>query len=219
MITEETALRMATAAKLNPDDERFLMYIRGVSARKIADLAQVHPNAVHQSIKRYLKAVPELRALHESRRPQQTQTPSKEWISPLEKVLVFLSETGTLPHHGQGSEDERRLGRWLRRQRSFLAKGKLIPEQIRLLDHLRAWREPPYLRERRLHHARMLQAVSDFHSTTGRWPRFKSTDSHERTIGIWLHGRRQDANEGILGPSLRADLDLEIPGWRGRQAK
>lgn len=134
---------MAAVAGLNPDRERFLMYLAGVPVRRMAELAGVHPNAVYGVLRPYIVAVPGLKELHQSRviRPQPESGVPPEWLERLEGVLAHLNEHGELPYDNHGTPEGARLGRWLSTQRSQLRHGALSPQQIELLDHLRGWRE------------------------------------------------------------------------------
>jgi hypothetical protein len=60
-----------------------------------------------------------------------------------------------------------------------------------------------------------LQNMEDLitlYTTEGRLPTSKGPSPRERTLAVWLHRRRQDANQGTLSPTYREGLKA-IPGW------
>jgi hypothetical protein len=59
---------------------------------------------------------------------------------------------------------------------------------------------------------RNLADVLAFHQLTGRLPRSHGKTSRERSLGVWLARRRQEAASGTLSPAYRNALAV-IPGW------
>jgi hypothetical protein len=51
-----------------------------------------------------------------------------------------------------------------------------------------------------------------FYEAEGRLPTTGGKTMRERSLGVWLHRRRQDAAAGTLSPAYREVLDA-IPGW------
>ncbi|MBO1269823.1 helicase associated domain-containing protein [Arthrobacter cavernae] len=219
MKTDELAKELAAAAGLDPAGERFLMYLAGVPARRMAELAGVHPNAVHGVLRPYIVAVPGLKELHQSRvpGPRPEHDVPRQWLERLEGVLAHLSEHGELPYDNHKTSEGAALGRWLTTQRRHLRRGALSPQQIELLDHLRGWRATRRWSQTRDRNDLRVTQLAAFRLEHGRWPSHKAADPEERLIGVWLHGRRQAAANGALAVDLHERLDAETPGWRGRQ--
>jgi hypothetical protein len=47
------------------------------------------------------------------------------------------------------------------------------------------------------------------------WPRHqKIDDTHEQTLGVWLHGQRIDYRAGRLAPAKEKQLNEILPAWR-----
>lgn len=215
------AKRRIEAAGLDSADEWLLMYIAGLAPRTIADTCRVHPNAVHNRLRRFTNAAPELKDLHRRQAPAEAQSarrPLKDsWIRRLEEVVIYRSETGYLPHPGLPDASHARLGRWLSAQRRQFRAGTLDPAKVAMLDHLRTWRRG--FRET-LEHSRWrlrLEQLEQFYKDAGRLPSYRADDTHERMLGIWLHGRRIQANHGALDEVQLESLGRAVPGWRGRQ--
>jgi hypothetical protein len=60
---------------------------------------------------------------------------------------------------------------------------------------------------------RNLNDTVAFYETEGRFPTTGGKTARERSLGVWLHRRRQDAAAGTLLPAYREILDT-LPGWR-----
>jgi len=167
-------------------------------SQKIAALAGVHPNAVHNTLRRFTSAVPGLKGLHLSRAPVQHSIPTR-WISRLEDVLAYQSENGQLPHSRLPSAPDALLGRWLETQPRGLVAGTLNAQQIAMLDHLRTWRIGFRKAAEEERWKLRVEQLAQFYSTTGRLPSYRAADDHERMVGVWLHHRRVQTSRGMLG--------------------
>jgi len=215
LLTDDVARRTVETSGLDSGHEWLLMYMAGVTPQKIAALAGVHPNAVHNTLRRFTSAVPGLKGLHLSRAPVQHSIPTR-WISRLEDVLAYQSENGQLPHSRLPSAPDALLGRWLETQRRGLVAGTLNAQQIAMLDHLRTWRIGFRKAAEEERWKLRVEQLAQFYSTTGRLPSYRAADDHERMVGVWLHHRRDQTNRGMLGSRQLEALHAAAPGWRGR---
>lgn len=218
-LTEEQARRHVAAAGHDPDNEWLLMYLAGLSGRRIAAICKVHPNAVHNRLRRFVTAVPELMDVHQSRNPegQAIRAVPETWVRRLEEVIAYRAAHGELPHARQPEPEHARLGRWLDAQRRKARDGSLSHEKLAMLKHVKGWRTGYRKRTEQERWALRTLQLREFHETAGRLPDYRSADPVERAVGVWLHGRRIQANHGTLDADQAAALSAAVPGWRGRR--
>ncbi|MBT2536277.1 helicase associated domain-containing protein [Arthrobacter sp. ISL-69] len=217
-VTDKEARGRVAAAGFDPDDEWLLMYVAGLTGRRIAALCRVHPNAVHNRLRRFVTAVPGLTDVHQSRAPAGDADGSvpEAWVLRLEEVIAHRTGHGELPHAGLPEPEYARLGRWLDAQRRKARAGTLSQEKLALLNHVKGWQAGLRKRTEQERWALRTVQLTEFHEVTGRLPDYRSTDPEERAVGVWLHGRRIQAHHGTLDADQAAALSAAVPGWRGR---
>lgn len=220
-LTPEEARRQVAAVGRDPDDEWLLMYLAGLTSRRIAALCGVHPNAVHNRLRGYIAVVPGLQQVHQDHRPgtPDASPAPHTWVLRLEEVVRYRSEYGQLPHAGLAVVEHARLGRWLDAQRRKHREGTLAPGKVALLEHVKGWRVGHRKQTEQKRWDLRLQQLLEFFQSTGRLPTYRSGDPYERTLGTWLHGRRIQANGGTLDAVENAALTSAVPIWRGRTAQ
>jgi hypothetical protein len=197
-----------------------LMYRKGLSVRQIADLCGAVLGTVDRHIRLQKLRDAGLGAEHEANRPVKARPIGSLWSQNLEAVSAFHGEHGAFPTSGNDDLDTRRLARWLTLQRSRLKAGSLTPEKLRRLDDLSGWQIPqrPAIDEKRWQ--RRLAHLQAFKAEHRRWPRHRKAESDaERVLGVWLHGRRQEASEGRMSSEHQTTLDDTVPGWNTWKTK
>ncbi|WP_244292675.1 helicase associated domain-containing protein [[Micrococcus luteus] ATCC 49442] len=63
-----------------------------------------------------------------------------------------------------------------------------------------------------------LEDILDLYKAEGRLPTTAGSSARERALGVWLHRRRQEAEQGVLSPVYKEALDV-IPGWHRPSTK
>jgi hypothetical protein len=139
------------------------------------------------------------------------------WFRRADELVAFCTEHGRRPSQRSCDGNEKTLGRWLVQQRTY-AKGSsgasaLTPQRRAYLDqHIPGW-DVPIVRDWSV----VADELIAFCAEHGRWPSSKSTDTRERSLGMWLVDQRKHAKGGpgasALTPQRRAYLDQHIPGW------
>lgn len=195
------------------------MYLSGKSAREIASEIGVHPNAVHNRLRKLVRQDQGLAVTHSANRAQLAEhcvIPGRTfWLRRLEEVHVYLLEKGSLPHPHLEDPDHARMGRWLDEQRRRWQRGGLCGYRVNMLDRIGEWRRTyRQVKDSALFRTRLSQ-LENFVSRHRRFPSYRpGREQGERELGIWLHGRRIAANKGTLVPQDKQQLDATAPGWR-----
>lgn len=134
----------------------------------------------------------------------------------LTDVIAFYESEGRLPvAHGESAKD-RALGAWLVHRRRETAQGTLSPIYRGALAAIPGWDQPSTRKAG--DEARWQQRpeeMQNLRAAGGDWPRHQKTnDTHERTLGVWLHGQRINYRAGKLSPAKENKLNEVLPGWR-----
>lgn len=201
-------------------EDWLLMYLSGQSALDIASVAGVHPNAVHNRLRKFIRANPDVAATHAKSRSSSKgdsgSTPGRSfWLRRLDDVLAYKRQYGVLPHPRLQRREHARLGRWLEYQRRQGRRDRLHLYQVRLLDRLGDWRQTyRQTRDRTLFADRVVQ-LEDFVASRQKFPSYRAQDHLERKLGVWIHGRRIAARKGKLEAEQRDMLEAVAPGWMG----
>jgi Helicase associated domain len=196
-------------------DEWELMYRQGVTPDKIAELCNVPVKRVNWTLGRRALFDPSVKTEHERNAPARAvdRKPGPPWTATLKEFERFTAEHGR-PPGSKHDPAERALYRWLTRQRTSLAGGRLTAEQQKALDAAGPWRITLREHESSIRWARQLQELAVFFGSKQRWPSFKNRhDEEERRLGVWLHTQRQAALTGMMDPERRRRLEKTVPGW------
>jgi hypothetical protein len=191
------------------------MYRQGISSPKIAAIKGMAESTVRYHLGVAFKANPGLRDAHKTALGAVTRQTSAG-MQNLNDVIVFFTAEGRLPTTGGKTARERALGAWLHRQRQLSAAGTISLTYREGLSVIPGWDAGPSYQERQAAlWEQRLQEFVDYRAAGNEWPRHQKTDdSHERTLGIWLHGQRIRRREDTLTPEREKTLNELLPGWQ-----
>lgn len=134
----------------------------------------------------------------------------ESWAASAGLLEDFCCEQGRLPVDAPPADDrERRLARWLRRQREAAADDRLDDDRRLRLDAVApGWFDPAG--------ARWLRAARAAAAWIGRrgTPSKHAADPNERRLGEWLAAQRRAEASGALRPERARWLDRSMPAWR-----
>ncbi|MGX5697370.1 helicase associated domain-containing protein [Agromyces soli] len=137
--------------------------------------------------------------------------PSDEtWSASAGLLEDFCADHRRLPVDTAPADDlERRLARWLRRQREAASEDRLDDDCRRRLDAIApGWFDPVGARW-----TRMARATAAWTGRRGA-PSKHAADPAERRLGEWLAAQRRAAASGALRPERADWLDRSMPSWR-----
>ena len=196
-----------------------LMYRKGLSRKKIAELARVKVSAVTSHLTAAKAADPGLKAEHRAAVDGAARN-AAPGIKRLYQLLAMVEATGRFPSRSAEDKAERELAQWLRRRRRDADAGILNPVIGAGLSVLPDWRRKP--REAREYeqwqdHLRQLAA---YRAAGHPWPRTTpGVTGPEKELGGWLRSQRYKFRHRGLSPARSAALDAALPGWlTGRKA-
>lgn len=196
-----------------------LLYRKGLSRKKIAELARVKVSAVTAHIAAARAAAPGLKAEHRAAAAAETGPPVPG-VKRLYQLLAMVEATGRYPSRNAEDKAERELAQWLRRRRRDADAGILNPVIGAGLSVLPDWRRKP--REARedgqwQDHLRQLAA---YRAAGHPWPRTTpGVTGVEKELGGWLRSQRYRFRHGDLSSARSDALDAALPGWlTGRKA-
>ncbi|MFC9353205.1 helicase associated domain-containing protein [Arthrobacter sp. NPDC057013] len=196
-----------------------LLYRRGMSRKKIAELARVKVSAVTSHLEAAKAAEPGLRTDHRAAAAAATSQ-AAPGIKRLYQLLAMVEATGRYPSRNAEDKAERELAQWLRRRRRDADAGILNPVIEAGLSVLPDWRRKPREAREDEKWQDHLQQLAAYLAAGNPWPRTTpGVTGLEKELGGWLRNQRYKFRHGDL-PSARADeLDAALPGWQtGRKA-
>ncbi|MCL2091348.1 MAG: hypothetical protein FWH11_09045 [Micrococcales bacterium] len=178
-------------------------YEQGLACWRHQRIHELHDGILSPGREKYLDAVaPGWRPLPRG---------ADVWRSRAEQLGAWLaSAEGCKPNRGSADAHERRLADWRYAQLALLRAGTLLPEREAYLDAVaEGWRQGSVdkFRIRAEELGRWMRAA-------GRVPNRRSTDAHERELGVWRNNLRLRLRTGKLSPEREACLDALAPGWR-----
>lgn len=203
-----------------PEPEWVLMYRRGLSRGKIAELtgAPVRTVGYHLTVAR--KLAPRLPAEHEEaagKIPKRVMGPSLERVA---QLVTWVQESGRYPSTKAKDKTERGLAAWLIRRRKEAREGTLPPAFRDGLSVLPDWQDLRRANSDEVRWQGRLTALAEYRQSGQDWPRHKANiESPERELGVWLHTQRYKARRGELDPAKMAALDARLPGWRSGRTR
>lgn len=207
---------MTKPRRTAPDEEFVRMYRQGIPTSKIALTEGVAETTVRYHLQIAAHADPGLRDEHTAARAPAAPRTTQVGLRNLSDVLAFHKAHGRLPvSHGK-SAHERALAAWLVHRRREAGQGTLSPTYRDALAGIPTWDKPSTRKaEDRARWQQRLEELQRFRAADGDWPRHQKTDdSHERKLGVWLHGQRIDYRAGRLEAAREQKLNDLLPGWR-----
>lgn len=193
--------------------EWVLMYRKGLTAARIADICHVHPQKVTRALGWAKRREHGLEEEHLSNMPQPSSI-SPRWAERCEELTRFAGQNGRMPYAKGHSDSESSLGRWLAKQRAAAARGGLSQEKRRALAVAGAWEATPRSQNDARRWEERLAGLTAFVALQSRLPSYRRPYSEtERLLGTWLHGQRQRAFHNRLSADQLQSLQDKIPGW------
>lgn len=192
------------------------MYRKGIPSSKIAAIEGVAETTVRYHLQIAARAEPGIRDEHKAALPRPARRTPQAGLRNLAGVIAFHESEGKLPvTHGKSAR-ERALGAWLVHRRREAAQGTLSPFYREALAVIPGWDKPSTRKaEDEARWQQRLEELQTLRAAGGDWPRHQKTDdTHERTLGVWLHGQRIDYRAGRLAPDKEKKLNETLPGWR-----
>ncbi|MFF1252635.1 helicase associated domain-containing protein [Pseudarthrobacter sp. NPDC058329] len=199
-----------------PDPEFVLMYRKGIPTSQIAAIENVAETTIRYHLQIAARAEPGIRDEHKAALPPLARRTPKAGLRNLADVIAFHESEGRLPvTHGKTAR-ERALGTWLVHRRREAAQGTLSPIYSEALTVIPGWDKPSTRKaDDEARWQQRLEELQNLRAAGGDWPRHQKTDdTHERTLGVWLHGQRIDYRAGRLAPAKETKLNELLPGWR-----
>lgn len=189
-----------------------LMYRKGLSVSKIADVCRWRVGTVSEYMRVHKSQDPSLAGDHEAnyRKPAHI---SVGWMMKVAALEDFHEAHGHYPTPGDGSAEELNLSQWLRAQRRAFRLGKLTTEKIAVLDRLPAWKLSQRFMTDQVRWNLRLDQVKGFLDEQGRWPRYRCDDPHEKVLGVWVYVQRSEAFHQRMSPETIRRLDEVLSGW------
>jgi hypothetical protein len=192
-----------------------LMYRKGLTVGRIAELCRAVPQTVSRHIRGQCVQQPDMQVEHLANRPSpNTRPPLSSWVANVDALHEILEVEGRFPTTSDSSPDRRRLGSWLSVQRRAYREGRLSQTKIAALQPLAGWTRNQRVVEDGRRWQERLQELYAFHQHECRWPRHRNyKTAAEHVIGVWLHGQRQKALKGALAANELQALNETVPGW------
>ena len=145
-------------------------------------------------------------ALLDSISPDWKVTKSDEWECKFGLVKDFVKSNQRFPKT-TGSEDEKKLRRWLETQKRV--SPRMPAERKAILDSgLPGWDESADDRW-----YAVLEEVVAFYNKNNRAPRKSRGDKEEKRLGDWVFRARKNYREQSLESEQIAALNAQVPGW------
>ena len=196
-----------------------LMYRKGMSRKKIAELARVKASAVAAHLAAVKAADPALKTEHRAATAAGTSY-AAPGLKRMYQLLAMIDATGRYPSRNAEDKAERELAQWLRRRRRDADAGILHPVIAAGLSVLPDWRRRPREVREEQQWQDHLQQLAAYRAAGHPWPRTTpGIPGPEKELGGWLRGQRYKFRHGDLTPDRTDALDAALPGWRaGRKA-
>lgn len=209
-----------------PDAEWVLMYRKGLTPARIAEIGQVSASTVayHLSLARDQDG-----GLQHDHDQAALGAPSAarvtgRTVQRMNDLIAMVRAEGRYPSSNAGCSEERSLAAWLQRRRRDAAEGRLAQAVRDGLACLPDWQASTRAAADEERWQQRLSALIEYREAGEDWPRHKSTDTEtEHDLGVWLHAQRYKLRRGELDPVKKRALDGAVPGWsagrtRGRKA-
>ncbi|RAM35414.1 helicase-associated protein [Arthrobacter globiformis] len=195
------------------------MYRKGLSRKKIAELARVKVSAVTSHVTAAKAADPGLKAEHRAAVDDAARN-AAPGIKRLYQLLAMVEATGRFPSRSAEDKAERELAEWLRRRRRDADAGILNPVIGAGLSVLPDWRRKPREAREDQQWQDHLQQLAAYTAAGHPWPRATpGVTGLEKDLGGWLRSQRYKFRHGDLSPARSDALDAAVPGWlTGRKA-
>lgn len=214
---------MGDKSRQVPHPEWVLMYRRGLTRSRIANLvgAPVSKVGYHLTVARDI--YPELVHEHEAAAPRggdQSQTVTGRGIATMNALINFVTTHGRYPASKAPSQEERALGLWLQRRRRNAAAGTLAPAFRDGLQTLPDWATNTRTLSDESRWNERFAGLAAYRAAGEEWPRHKNAATEEEhTLGVWLHTQRFKLRRGELLQARVETLDTALPGWREGRAR
>jgi hypothetical protein len=208
-----------------PNPEWVLMYRRGLSRKKIAELTGAPPSTVGYHLSVAKTADPDLKAEHDAAAGKPTTQETHPGLNRMHQVVSMVQATGRYPSRNADDVSERKLAAWLRRRRRDAEAGILAPMIHDGLAVLPDWQRQPRDVVGEATWKDRLAALIAVRASGHDWPRHKNANTDvERELGVWLHTQRFKLHRGRLSSKKAEALDAAVPGWlagrkRGRKSR
>ena len=132
-----------------------------------------------------------------------------KWEEGFRHLIGYVEENGhASPPQGCVSNGYR-LGAWIGQQRTYFAKGILLPERRDKLGELPGWEWEPHKAKWEQAFRRLLQYV-DEHGDANVEAKYTAADGYR--LGAWVAQQRYKQSTGALDPDRFARLD-KVKGW------
>lgn len=199
--------------KAAPHPEWVLMYRKGLSRTKIAELTRKDFAEVKQHISVAKAADPALHAEHAAA-AKGTAARAAPGLERLYQVVAMVEATGRYPSRDAEDRAERELAQWLRRRRRDAEAGILNPVIGEGLAVLPDWQRKPGEVAHQQKWENRIQELVDYRAAGHPWPRTTPTVTRqERELGVWLRNQRYKHRRSQLPPEQVQALDTALPGW------
>lgn len=196
-----------------------LLYRKGLSRKKIAELARVKVSAVTAHLTAAKAADPGLKTEHRAATAAATSQ-GVPGIKRLYQLLAMVEATGRYPCRNAEDKAERELAQWLRRRRRDADAGILNPVIGAGLSVLPDWRRKPREAREDQRWQDHLDGLAAHLAAGNPWPRTTpGVTGPEKELGGWLRTQRYKFRHGDLSAERSDALDAALPGWlAGRKA-
>lgn len=199
-----------------PNPEWVLMYRKGLSRQKIAELSGASDRTVRSHIKTAMQMDSALAGEHASAggpRPSGVRIRARS-IERMNDLIAMVQATSRYPSARATNAEERSLAAWLRRRRIEAQSGTLANEFRKGLGVLPDWQGTPRFAVDEARWQERLNALIAYLAAGHDWPRHKATDTdEEHNLGVWLHTQRYKLTRDDLSPAKKQALDSSVPGW------
>lgn len=194
-----------------------MMYAVGLTVREIADRCHQNVATIHAHFQSRERYEPGTRATHEAALAARgVDRPTISWRKLLAEVLEFQKTHGRLPSH-DGDNTERRLHRWVLKQRRAHRNKSMSTPKIVLLEDLTGWNIDAHQQELDETWRARLTSLINFTAANHQIPRYKNHSTEaERVLGVWLHIQHQKRAEGTMIPWRLEMMDAAFPHWQSR---
>lgn len=203
-----------------PEPEWVLMYRRGLSRGKIAELTGTPLRTVGYHLTVARKLDPELPGQHEEAAGKIAKRVTGPSLERMAQLIVWVQRNGRYPSTKAAAKTERGLAAWLIRRRKEAREGTLSPEFRDGLIALPDWQDMRRVSSDEARWQERLTALAEYRQSGQDWPRHKvNIEDPEHDLGVWLHTQRYKARRGELEPAKTATLDDKLPGWRSGRTR
>jgi hypothetical protein len=196
-----------------PDPEWELMYRRGLSRGRIADLVRAPARTIAYHLAAARAEDPGLEDEHAAAAGTGSATVPSKGRERMDQLIALVRSKGQYPSSRSPDLAERTLAGWLGRRRREAAAGTLAPAIRDGLACLPDWQEPARAAAGQARWQARLAELAAYREAGNDWPRHKNTDTDlEHALGVWLHSQRINLRRGELDPTKVQALDAVLPG-------